>query len=133
VREREDPLELRLDQRRVVGEHEAAAVAPLRELRGPPQCAGRGVRVVGRLAVGDVEDVRAQTRVKVVDRNDLTDRTLEVFNPDEKAEVLQGLLVEVDESYSHCPRALTFSRLWNIDEISKNIAEPPVGVKESGI
>src|SRR6476660_2639480 len=51
----------------------------------------------------------------------------------QKAEVLQGLLVEVDESYSHCPRALTFSRLWNIDEISKNIAEPPVGVKESGI
>ena len=61
------------------------------------------------------------------------DRTLEVFNPDEKAEVLQGLLVEVAESYSHCPRALKFSRLWNIDEISKNIAEPPVGVKEPGI
>jgi len=28
---------------------------------------------------------------------------------------------------------LKFSRLWNIDEISKNIAEPPVGVKEPGI
>ena len=82
---------------------------------------------------GHNSTVRINGRVKVIDRNDLTDRTLEVFNPDEKAEVLQGLLVEVDESYSHCPRALTFSRLWNIDEISKNIAEPPVGVKESGI
>jgi len=47
--------------------------------------------------------------------------------------VLQGLLVEVDESYSHCPRALKFSRLWNVDEISKNIADPLLGIKEPGI
>jgi hypothetical protein len=57
----------------------------------------------------------------------------EVFDPDEKAEVLQGLLLEVEESYSHCPRAVKFSRLWDIDVISKNRAQPPLGVKEPGI
>jgi PPOX class probable FMN-dependent enzyme len=82
---------------------------------------------------GHNSTVRINGRVKVVDRNDLTERTLAVSDPDEKAEVLQGLLVEVEESYSHCPRALKFSRLWNVDEISKNIAHPPVGVKEPGI
>jgi predicted pyridoxine 5'-phosphate oxidase superfamily flavin-nucleotide-binding protein len=77
--------------------------------------------------------VRINGRVKVLDRSELTRGKLEVFDPDETAEVLQGLLVEVEESYSHCPRALKFSRLWNVDEISKNIADPPVGVKEPGI
>jgi uncharacterized protein len=82
---------------------------------------------------GHNSTVRINGRVKVIDRNDLTDRRLEVFDPDEQAEVLQGLLVDVEESYSHCPIALKFSRLWNVDEISKNVAKPPVGVKESGI
>jgi uncharacterized protein len=82
---------------------------------------------------GHNSTVRINGRAKVIDRNDLTDRKLAVFDPDEKAEVLQGLLVEVEESYSHCPRALKFSRLWNVDEISKNIADPPVGLKEPGI
>jgi predicted pyridoxine 5'-phosphate oxidase superfamily flavin-nucleotide-binding protein len=77
--------------------------------------------------------VRVNGRVKVVDRSELNDAKLEVFDPDEKAEVLQGLLLDVEESYSHCPRALKFSRLWDIDEISKNVAKPPIGVKEPGI
>ena len=82
---------------------------------------------------GHNNTVRINGRVKVVDRTELNGTKLEVFNPDEKAEVLQGLLLEVEESYSHCPRALKFSRLWDIDEISKNIATPPVGLKEPGI
>jgi len=82
---------------------------------------------------GHNNTVRINGRVKVIDRAELNSTKLEVFNPDEKAEVLQGLLLDVEESYSHCPRALKFSRLWDVDEISKNIATPPVGVKESGI
>ena len=82
---------------------------------------------------GHNQTVRINGRVKVVDRAELNGTKLEVFNPDEKAEVLQGLLLDVEESYSHCPRALKFSRLWDVNEISKNIATPPVGVKESGI
>ena len=77
--------------------------------------------------------VRINGRVTVVDRSQLSDAKLEVFDPDEKAEVLQGLLLDVEESYSHCPRSLKFSRLWDVGEISKNIARPPIGVKEPGI
>jgi hypothetical protein len=28
---------------------------------------------------------------------------------------------------------LKFSRLWDVDEITQNVAKPPVGVKEPGI
>jgi hypothetical protein len=63
----------------------------------------------------------------------LPDARLEVNNPDEKAEVLQGLVLDVDESHSHCPRALKFSNLWDVEEISKNMATPPIAVKEPGI
>ena len=82
---------------------------------------------------GHNSTVRVNGRVKVVDRSELNGTKLEVFDPDEKAEVLQGLLLDVEESYSHCPRALKFSRLWDVEEISKNVARPPIGVKEPGI
>ncbi len=29
------------------------------------------------------------------------------------------------ERTSHCPRALKFSSLWDVDEITKNVAQPP--------
>jgi uncharacterized protein len=82
---------------------------------------------------GHNSTVRINGRVTVVERSELGEANLEVFDPDERAEVLQGLLLEVEESYSHCPRALKFSRLWDVDEISKNVAKPPIGVKEPGI
>jgi len=58
---------------------------------------------------------------------------LYVHNPDDKSDILHGLLLDVDVSVSHCRRALKFSRLWDVDEITKNVAKPPVGVKEPGI
>jgi uncharacterized protein len=79
------------------------------------------------------QTVRVNGRVKVPERSELGDVKLEVQNPDHKAEVLQGLLLDVDESYSHCPRSLKFSNLWNVDEISTNIAKPPLPPKEPGI
>jgi uncharacterized protein len=82
---------------------------------------------------GHNSTVRVNGRVKVIDRSQLSDGKVEVFDPDENTKVLQGLLLEVEESYSHCPRALKFSRLWDVSEISKNIATPPIGVKEPGI
>ena len=82
---------------------------------------------------GHNNTVRINGRVKVVDRAELGDARLEVFNPDEKAEILQGLLIEVEESYSHCPRALKFSKLWDTEQIAKNIVTPPLPPKESGI
>ena len=82
---------------------------------------------------GHNNTVRVNGTVRVMDRSELADVRLEVNNPDEKAEVLQGLLLDVEESYSHCPRALKFSSLWDVDEISKNIATPPLAPKEPGI
>ncbi len=82
---------------------------------------------------GHNSTVRINGRVKVIDRAELADGKLEVCEPGEKAQVLQGLLLDVEESYSHCPRALKFSRLWSVEEISKNIAHPPIAAKEPGI
>jgi uncharacterized protein len=82
---------------------------------------------------GHNSTVRINGRVTVVDRVEVSETKLEVFDPDERAEVLQVLLLDVEESYSHCPRALKFSRLWDVDEITKNVARPPIGVKEPGI
>jgi PPOX class probable FMN-dependent enzyme len=85
------------------------------------------------LIPGHDNTVRINGRVKVIDRAELKDVRLEVFNADEKAEVLQGLLIDVEESYSHCPRALKFSKLWDSEQIAKNIVAPPLAAKETGI
>jgi uncharacterized protein len=82
---------------------------------------------------GHNSTVRVNGRVRVIDEAELQDVRLEVHNPDEKAKVLQGLLLDVGEAYSHCPRALKFSNLWDVDEITKNVINPPIGVKEPGI
>lgn len=54
------------------------------------------------LIPGHNSTVRVNGRVKVIDGAKLNDVKLEVHDPDEKAEVLQGLLLDVEESYSHC-------------------------------
>ncbi len=82
---------------------------------------------------GHHSTVRVNGTVKVIDASEMKDIELEVHNPDERAKVLQGLLLDVEEAYSHCPRALRFANLWDIDTIAKHIAEPPVGPKEPGI
>ncbi len=63
---------------------------------------------------GVPETVRVNGRVRIVDRAALDEMqvALEVFDPDENAKILQGVVVEIGEAYGHCPRALTFSRLW---------------------
>jgi hypothetical protein len=85
------------------------------------------------LIPGHNQTVRVNGKARVIDNTELADVKLEVHDPDEKAEVLQGLLLDVEESYSHCPRALKFSKLWDVQEISKNIANPPLPPKEPGI
>ena len=60
------------------------------------------------------ETVRVNGTVEIVDRSALDDLQveLEVFEPDENAKILQGVVVHIEESYGHCPRALAFSRFW---------------------
>ena len=60
------------------------------------------------------ETVRVNGRVRIVSGDELRELEvkLEVSNPDDNSKVLQGIVVEIEESYGHCPRALKFSELW---------------------
>ena len=63
--------------------------------------------------------VRVNGRARVVEKSDgrLAGIAPEVFAEDENTKILQGLLLEVEEAYAHCPRAFTFSKLWDVTEI----------------
>ncbi len=63
--------------------------------------------------------VRVNGRASVVNKEDgqLSDVDPEVFDPDENTQLLQGLMIEVTEAYAHCPRAFTFSKLWDTERI----------------
>ena len=68
------------------------------------------------------ETLRVNGGAKVISDEDVVDLKLqlEVSNPDEEAKILQGVLVDVEEAYGHCPRAFSFSSLWDIDQINRN-------------
>ncbi|MEM7803113.1 MAG: pyridoxamine 5'-phosphate oxidase family protein, partial [Chloroflexota bacterium] len=72
---------------------------------------------------------RVNGTVRFVNKDELSQMGVdgEVFNPDEKAKTLQGLVLEVDEAYGHCPRALSFSKLWDSEQIEANRNVKPVG------
>jgi uncharacterized protein len=52
---------------------------------------------------------------------------LAVYWHDDNTKLLQGLLIEVDEAFGHCPRALKFSNLWDTETIEQNRQDSPVG------
>jgi len=72
--------------------------------------------------IGEV--VRVNGRVKMVGRDELDRHEVEGFmwNPDQNRDILQGIVVEVEEAYGHCPRALNYSALWNTEAIEKRKA-----------
>lgn len=70
----------------------------------------RTVRVNGRARLVTEEEVRRH-----VDG-------LAVHWRDDNTKLLQGLLVEVEEAYGHCPRAFLFADLWNGEAIAANRA-----------
>ncbi len=69
---------------------------------------------------------RVNGTVEIVDKEKLAAMNvqMEIFNPDDHAKIWQALLLTVDEAYSHCPRALKFSNLWDVETIARNQAEP---------
>jgi hypothetical protein len=71
------------------------------------------VRVNGCVSVLDAEGGRLQGIAS------------DVFDPDDNTRVQQGLLVEVDEALSHCPRAFTFSKLWDTESIDSTRSLDP--------
>jgi hypothetical protein len=74
------------------------------------------------------DTVRVNGAASIIDQAELEQRqiTMALYNPDEKAQHLQGLLITVEEAYGHCPRALKFSQLWDVDTIQANQAQRPV-------
>ena len=61
------------------------------------------------------ETVRVNGRAKIVSNEELNrlQIDLEVHNPDDNSKVLQGVVIEIEEAYGHCPRALAFSKFWD--------------------
>jgi PPOX class probable FMN-dependent enzyme len=73
------------------------------------------------LIPGISEVVRVNGRVTIVSREALDRYQVErsMNNPDGDRAVQQGIVVEVEEAYTHCPRALNYSMLWNVEEIQR--------------
>ncbi len=80
------------------------------------------------LIPGVNDTVRVNGRVTIVEQAELTSKDVAVslYEPDERGYHLQGIIVEVDEAYGHCPRALHFSRFWDTGTIEKHQAERPL-------
>ena len=68
------------------------------------------------------ETVRVNGKATIVDKDELDRRQIQValHNPDDRSHHLQGILIEVEEAYGHCPRAFKFSKLWDPEEITGN-------------
>jgi PPOX class probable FMN-dependent enzyme len=66
---------------------------------------------------GNNRTVRVNGSVKLLELEELAELKLnnEVFNIDDTSHVIQAIELTVKEAYSHCPRAFTFSDLWNKD------------------
>ena len=66
--------------------------------------------------------VRVNGRVRLVEPNDLEERGIEpeLAWTDHNSGVIQGIFIDVDEAYFHCPRSMQFADLWNTDTIAAN-------------
>ena len=74
---------------------------------------------------GRKDTVRVNGSVRILDKQevDALIEKMEVNSPDDNSILIQGLLLSVDEAYTHCPRALQFSDLWNTQTIEANQEE----------
>ena len=71
---------------------------------------------------GCADVARVNGKVSILDSDEVKKMQVDadVYNPDDRTMVLQGLLVEVDEAYGHCPRSLNFGEVWDVDQIQRN-------------
>jgi PPOX class probable FMN-dependent enzyme len=79
------------------------------------------------------DTVRVNGSVTLADREEMERRNVEValYEIDDRAYYRQGIIVEVEESYGHCPRALHYSRLWDTEDISANQAKRPISERSA--
>jgi len=73
---------------------------------------------------GISEAARVNGRAVIVSRDELGDIRIgdTVYNPSEERGLLQGVIIEVEEAYGHCPRAMNYSDLWNPETIQERKA-----------
>ena len=74
------------------------------------------------------DTVRVNGKASIVSKDELDRQNIELslYETDDNSRHLQGMLIEVEEAYSHCPRALKFSKLWDAEEVASNRANSPV-------
>jgi hypothetical protein len=67
---------------------------------------------------------RVNGRVRVMEGDELKTSGIvpQVRNPDANAGLIQGLVLDIDEAYFHCPRSFQFADLWDADTIATNRA-----------
>ena len=77
------------------------------------------------------DTVRVNGTVSIVDQAELERQKVELslYWTDDNAKHLQGIIVNVAESYGHCPRAYNFARLWDTDQIAENQANRPIPLR----
>lgn len=68
---------------------------------------------------GIAEVVRVNGRIQIVDKEEARRAGVEptMYNPAGDRDVLQGIVIEVEEAYTHCPRALTYANVWDPEVI----------------
>ena len=74
------------------------------------------------------DTVRVNGKATIVTKDDLDQQNVELslYELDDNSKHLQGMLIEVEEAYGHCPRALKFSKLWDSGEIARNQETSPL-------
>jgi len=66
------------------------------------------------LTPGNTRCARVNGRARIIQKEELDKILLEaeVAEADDNTILIQGLIIELDEAYIHCPRAIQFSGLW---------------------
>lgn len=79
------------------------------------------------------DTVRISGEVSFVDKEELDRQNVELslYELDDNSKHLQGIIIKIEESYGHCPRALKFSRLWDPQEILANQAKRPISERSA--
>ncbi len=81
-----------------------------------------------------VDDVaRVNGRATVLDAEAVARHRALLPTTEEGRGTIQGLLIEVEEAYGHCPRALAYSFLWDVDRIAVHRADRPIDRRPPGV
>ncbi len=81
------------------------------------------------------DTVRVNGSIRIVDQEELQklEVAVSLHDPDDRSHHLQGVVIEVEESYGHCPRAFSFSKLWDTETITANQSERPIADRSTNV